>query len=48
MLIRLSIRRIDPSLKRKFIDYGLSHKEIIKRIPLLGSASKKIYNYLKE
>lgn len=43
-----NIRRIAPSLKRKFIDYGLRHKETIKRIPLLGSASKKIYNYLKK
>jgi hypothetical protein len=43
-----NIRRIAPSLKTKFIDYGLRYKEIIKRTPLLGSVSKKIYTYLKQ
>jgi hypothetical protein len=36
------------SLKRKFIDYGLRHKEIIKKIPLFGSFSIKLYYYLRD
>lgn len=37
-----SINRI----KRKFIDYGLRYKDIIKKIPLLNIVLKKLYHYM--
>ncbi len=41
-----SHRILKESIKKKFINYGLRHKNIIKKIPLLGSISKKLYRSL--
>ncbi len=41
-----SHRILKESIIKKFINYGLRHKKIIKKIPILGSISKKLYHSL--